>query len=533
MKRPLLTALVALLTLAAAAQEPKDTYSYAFLSAVAKLNAGDTIAAAHLLGHADSIRPNAPEVCFYLAKCRPDEDGDSLRHALIAKAAALDPENVTYKEALIPVLVGQDDIPAAARLAEDIVKAQPERTEMLDVLAQMYQYMKQWPALLSVLDRIETQEGPSQQLALRRMQVYNTMGEGKKAERALRQLVADDPLNLSFRVILGNYLMQHDKKKEALAQYRTVLDEEPDNPDALLSLMDYYRSEGQEALALSVRDRMLLSPKADTDTKLLVVKQAIRANEQAAADSTEILRLLDRLLADPQADIAFHEMKLAYMQMKKMPEDSLRTVLTTILDRRPEHAAARFQLIQMAWGKGDAEEMVRLAAPAEQYNPEEWAFSYFLGVGLFLSEKKEACVKALERAAAHVDEKKERNLAVEMYSLLGDALHATGRAREAYQAYDNCLRLDPDKHACLNNYAYYLSEESRDLDRAAAMSLRTIKAEPNNATYLDTYAWILYLQGRYTEAKIYIDMAVKNLDPKEDNHVVLGHQKAIAERAGH
>lgn len=532
MKRPFLIVLAAMLSLSVSAQEPEETYSYAFLTGVAKLNAGDTISAVRLLEHAGDMNPAAPEVYFYLAQCRGSEDGDSTRHALIAKAAALDPTNVTYKEALVPVMVGQDDIPAAARLAEEIVRAQPERTDMLEVLLQMYQYLKDWPAMLTVLDRLETQEGSSAQLALRRMQIYNNMGEAKRAERALRQLVADDPLNLGFRVLLGNYLLQHDKKKEALREYRAVLAEEPDNPDALMSLMDYYRSQGQGELADAERDRMLLSPKTDQETKILVLKQAIRANEQATGDSTQILRLIDRLLADPKADIAFHEIKLAYMQMKKMPEDSLRTVLTTMLDRRPEHAAARFQLIQMAWAKGDAAEMVRLARPAEQYNPEEWAFSYFLGVGLFLSDKKAECVEALERAAAHVDEKKERNLAVEMYSLLGDALHATGRADEAYAAYDNCLRLDPDKHACLNNYAYYLSEENKDLDRAATMSLATIKAEPNNATYLDTYAWILYLQGRYTEAKIYIDMAVKNLDPKEDNHVVLDHQKAITDRAG-
>ena len=84
----------------------------------------------------------------------------------------------------------------------------------------------------------------------------------------------------------------------------------------------------------------------------------------------------------------------------------------------------------------------------------------------------------------------------------------------------------------LNNYAYYLSEDGGDLDRAASMSLKTIKAEPNNSTYLDTYAWILYLQGRYEEARIYIDMAVKNLNPDEDNTTITDHQKSIYLKLG-
>ena len=62
------------------------------------------------------------------------------------------------------------------------------------------------------------------------------------------------------------------------------------------------------------------------------------------------------------------------------------------------------------------------------------------------------------------------------------------------------------------------------------MSLKTVKENPNNPTYLDTYAWILYLQGRYEEANIYIEMAVKNLNPEEDNTVILDHQKSIQEK---
>ena len=61
----------------------------------------------------------------------------------------------------------------------------------------------------------------------------------------------------------------------------------------------------------------------------------------------------------------------------------------------------------------------------------------------------------------------------------------------------------------LNNYAYYLSEEGTNLQKAEEMSAKAVKVEPKNATYLDTYAWILYKQKRFAEAKIYIDMALK------------------------
>ena len=59
------------------------------------------------------------------------------------------------------------------------------------------------------------------------------------------------------------------------------------------------------------------------------------------------------------------------------------------------------------------------------------------------------------------------------------------------------------------------------------MSFKTIKAEPKNSTYLDTYAWILYMEGRYAEAQIYIEQAVQNMDETQDNSVILEHAEKI------
>ena len=84
---------------------------------------------------------------------------------------------------------------------------------------------------------------------------------------------------------------------------------------------------------------------------------------------------------------------------------------------------------------------------------------------------------------------------------------------------------------CLNNYAYYLSERGEQLDKAEVMSYKTVKAEPKNSTYLDTYAWILYMLGRYSEAKIYIDQALQNLDESIDNSVIQEHAEKIKQKA--
>ncbi len=77
----------------------------------------------------------------------------------------------------------------------------------------------------------------------------------------------------------------------------------------------------------------------------------------------------------------------------------------------------------------------------------------------------------------------------------------------------------------LNNYAYYLSEERRKLKKAYAMSKLTVEAEPDNATYLDTFGWILHLQGKDLEAKPFFKHAM--LYGGKDSVVMLDHYAEV------
>lgn len=63
------------------------------------------------------------------------------------------------------------------------------------------------------------------------------------------------------------------------------------------------------------------------------------------------------------------------------------------------------------------------------------------------------------------------------------------------------------------------------LEEAERMSARTIQAEPDNATYLDTYAWVLHRMGRDTEALKYIKKAIAN--DKKNSTTLRDHLEAI------
>ena len=93
---------------------------------------------------------------------------------------------------------------------------------------------------------------------------------------------------------------------------------------------------------------------------------------------------------------------------------------------------------------------------------------------------------------------------------MGDAHHSLKNNVESDKNYDNALRIDPNNVIVLNNYSYYLSLRNEDLEKAKRMSAKSNNLAPNQASFQDTYAWILFQLKEYENAKIWIDKAIDN-----------------------
>jgi tetratricopeptide (TPR) repeat protein len=192
-----------------------------------------------------------------------------------------------------------------------------------------------------------------------------------------------------------------------------------------------------------------------------------------------------------------------------MPNDSISRVLEQVLQVAPDNAAARLQLVSYAWQAENMDRIISLCKDARQYNPDEMAFYYYQGIAYYKQEQLDDALDAFQNGISVINQQSDTEIVSDFYAVMGDILHQKGLDKEAFAAYDSCLTWKDDNYGCLNNYAYYLSEKELHLDKAEQMSYRAIKAEPKNATYLDTYAWILFKEGRYAEAKIYIDQTLQ------------------------
>lgn len=505
-----------------------------YLDAVCRQIAGDSTASA-LLERCHEMRPDAAEVYYSLAHSYLKQGNDSLARVNMRRAAELQPDNDNYLENVAETYIDQREYDRAIEAYEQLYTHHRDRSDVLELLVRLYNAKKDYHKMLSTIDRMEQADGPSEEISLMRMGIYEQQGDKKNAYRILHALTNDHPNEPSYKVMLGNWLMQHDRKSEAYNWFKSALEDDKQNEFALNSLYDYYRSMGDDTKARQLRDNILFSPQTDIKTKLSMLQQAIRENEQEqGGDSTAVLALFDKIMLTTPRNAELSNLKAMYMRVKKMPQDSINAAYAHTLSFEPDNLSARLTLAQNKWEEKKWDEVVDLCDKGIQYTPEELTYYYFMALAYIQQDKDQKAYETCKRGLNEIDLNKadepERNMASDMYGIIGDMSYTNQNYDEAFSAYEKAITIYPDNIQVLNNYAYYLSQQNTQLDHAAEMSLRTLKEEPTNATYLDTYAWILFLQKRYDEAKAYIDLTLQN--SKNPDKVLLEHAGDIYLMAG-
>ena len=503
---------------------------YFYAESVTQLQKGNYDAAFDLLKHCIELNPYAAEAYYGLTPLYAEMGMDTLALENMEKAVSLRPDNVTYQERLAQTYLGTKQWDKAINTYERIMSYSPTRTDVLGILIQLYGQNKDYDNIIRCLDRVENIEGASEQTALSKMHIYSLKGEKDKELQVLEDLVKKHPNDMNYRVMKGNWLIQNGMHEEAFEEYQFALRQDPKHVAARLSLLDYYRTLDKDSLANTLQEDILESPEIPTNDKVMLVRKVVAENEQNGADSTQVLDLFNRVLSKPQHSADMTAMYAAYLQMKNFPQDSINTVYYQALKIEPDNASVRLALIQSLWKEQNFDEIIRLSKEATQYNPDEMAFYYFLGVCYFQKGNNDASLDALRRGVSQINSKSNKEFVSDFYAIMGDILHEKGKSTEAYAAYDSCLQWKPDNISCLNNYAYFLSEEDKDLDKAELMSKKTIDEEPENPTYLDTYAWILFKQQHYEEAQKYIDKVLE-LSPSPDA-TLLEHAGDIYSKTG-
>ena len=505
----LLFALLLVLPVVSQVISNSSRYNAFFLEAICERAKGNSDAAFDLLRHCVEIDSTKSEAYYYLSQYYGALKQKDKAIACIEKAAALEPSNSTYQETLANAYINLHQYDKAAAVLESLYDKHRDRDDVLGVLIQLYEEQHEYESAIKTLTLLETVEGKSERLSYAKSNFYTQLGDKKAAIAEMKHLADQYPNDQNYRGLYANALFVNGQKKKELEIYDDILKIEPDNRNALMALLAYEKDEGDPDKADALTEKVLLSKNITSQDRILLMRQEIGQSEQEGGDSTRVLYLFRKMLDQPQMDADIAILCATYMNLKQMPNDTISGVLEQVLRVAPDNAAARLQLVSYAWQANDMNRIISLCQDARQYNPDEMAFYYYQGIAYYREGQLDQALNAFHNGIGVITQQSDPDIVSDFYAVMGDILHQKGNDKEAFAAYDSCLVWKDDNYGCLNNYAYYLSEKGIQLDKAEQMSYRVIKAEPKNATYLDTYAWILFKQGRYTEAKIYIDQTLQ------------------------
>lgn len=504
-----------------------------FLEAAVQKQKRNYDAAYDLLRHALGINPDAPEALVEMANLIDAAGGnDSVARGMLQKAVSLEPDNYFYQSRLADFYDDHGESDSAVARYEVMSRKFADRDELLYSLVDIYSSQKNYPALVRTLKRLEVQEGKSSELTLRLANAYSMAGHSDTALAIVDTLIASDPRNSSARVFRGTVYESMGQGDRAEQEYRAVLAADSANEAASVAMFNHYLASGDTASYLRAATAAATDERLSIKARAAALNSMVMSGARGTVDSTAALPAFRKIMAQQSPDPVMLDLYQAYLAIIKAPADTMAAVWKALLAAKPDYSQVRMKLLEYAVKKADNALADSLCRGGVEYEPDNLVYYFYGAIAQYSTKRSVKAALTLEKGLAHTTPDTNAELLSDYYALLGDIRHEIGDAAGSYQAYDSALVYKEDNINALNNYAYFLSLEKKDLDRAAAMSLRTIKAVPSSATYLDTYAWVLFELKRYDEAATYIDQALRNLSDKEGNASIYEHAGDIYSMQG-
>lgn len=517
--RPLLLILAVLFTSCGAVQKitapdggvmlsapEQRKYEYYFLEAVKLEQQERYDEAFEMLQHCLAICPSASSALYKTANYHFALGQKEKAAKALLLAVEGQPDNYWYRQSLASYYQGNREYDKAIAVIEEMQLRFPKRnSELLPALVGLYRHTGQYEKVIDALARLEVITGKSEAISMEKMRNYLLMGNKEGAFSEMEALATEYPDNSYYRVIQAEVYMDYGRANEAEPILQEILAEDPDNGAAKITLTEYYRQQADTIRYLAMSDSVMMSAEINDELKVRLMAQLIKED----TDSTWVMALFERAIARPQQSARLGHLCVQYMLSLEQPEQRVRPILLRMLETEPDHIPARSQLLSYAAQRDDAEEMVAICSEGIDYNPEVLEYYYYKGIALcYYMDRPDEGLETLRQATRQIGESSNPEMVSDIYSAMGNLLQNQGEMAEAGTCYELALQYTPSDILILNNYAYLLAEEGRDLEKAEQMSRCAIEAEPGNATYLDTYAWILYRLGRYEEALTYIEYAL-------------------------
>ena len=482
-------------------------FDYFFYEGLNLKNAGKYDAAFDAFMHCFSIDSTAAPVLYELSSFYMQLDKHDKAIDMLKRAVDNDPDNFTYKMTFASFSRSMGMFGEAVEAYEELVKKYPAKVELNYYLADALTQQGEIGKAIEAYDALESSMGMNESLSMQKYKLYNMLEQSDKAFKEIEKLAEKYPMESRYRIIIGDLHLEKNEKDKAYQAYQKAHEIDPDNPYYVVSMANYYEAMNDKASAETLINDALVNEKLDVDTKVRILSRYIIRLQQAQKETENANTLFETLLEQHPEET---QLKLMYgsFLVSQEKKDEAKFQFQLVTEMEPENPTAWQQLLNLSLQTQDLEEVIRVCNRCMELFPDASEFYFYLGIAYYQQEKYDEAL-SVYRNGLDIIPVENAPLKSDFYGQIGDISYQMGQMDSAFVAYEEALKYNDKNIVVLNNYAYFLSVADKDLKKAERMSAQTIKMEPNNSTYLDTYAWIFFKQGNYTLARFYIESALE------------------------
>ncbi|HLR00528.1 MAG TPA: tetratricopeptide repeat protein [Sphingobacterium sp.] len=447
--------------------------------------------------------PDAAEVHYAKAMLFGQVNNINVALESAEKAYELD-QKLDYAKYLLS-LYRREDKNEALTFINKVVNDFPGNQDVLREKIALLHENKNSEEALTLLDSLKREYGDTDTLAILEAEVLADIGKANQAEKILKKFAKRNskltPVYTSYGFLLG--------KKEKYRQAVRVLKKGLKNTGEkglYLDIADIYNQQNKTDQSFEYLTLALKSDEIEYPAKHRVVGSLLHGEHSFTND--QLYMLTDQLTSE-YPEIAENYLFKGEVYLRKGDLKMAKSMFSKVIEMDKKHIEAWRMLINSELVTGDTKAAIQRGKEALTHNPNHPVLLYFTGLSFFAQKEYDSSRSYLEKALDYSEQSPDY-LRSSIYSSLGDLYHAINLDDVSDVAYEEAIELDSMNTMALNNYAYYLSLREVNLDKAERFSRTSNEIDPNNSTFQDTYAWILYKQGEYENALSWIEKAIKN-----------------------
>ncbi|WP_143310759.1 tetratricopeptide repeat protein [Chitinophaga vietnamensis] len=461
-----------------------------------------------LTQYSDYLRLNKknPVIYYEMARLFLEIQNGPYALSCARRAASMDTSNHWYQITLADAYTANQQFDSAAIVYTRLAARYPDNDDYLFNKGILLSKADEPEEALEAFNELEKKTGTVEELTYQKQKVLLKMSKVDEAAAEIQKLINTNPQEIRYYYLLAELYDANDHLPDAVRVYNEILSRDPGNPRALIALASYAKKNNDLPTYWGYLTKAFANPTYSIDEKVAYVYPYLQMMQLDTAKLQEGLMLTKLIIkAHPKDAKAYALQGDLYSQGDLL--DSAQSSYQQALQLDSSRFSVWYQLMWIYSREENTKALLALSDTVTQRFPKEFMGYYFKGVASFLLQQFPDAINTLNKALEIGNG--EKKFIADIYSLLGDAYHATGQHPQSDSSYERALILRPKDAVVLNNYSYYLSLRGENLDRAAEMSKRSLELEPESPTYMDTYAWILFRQEKYSEAKVWIEKALQ------------------------